>query len=61
MRLESPAPFKDKAQLHEIGSSEQRRRDEDDEGILPDRSIEATCQQQGSLQQQLRVVKETPP
>ena len=45
MRLKSPAPLKYKAQLHKIGGSEQRRRDEDDEGILPDRSIKATCQQ----------------
>ncbi len=38
-----PAPLQDKAQLHKIGGGEQGRCYEDDECILPDSAIEATC------------------
>ena len=39
----SPAPFQNKAQLHKIGGRKQGRCYEDDECVLPDSPIEATC------------------
>ena len=38
-----PAPLQDKAQLHKISGGRKGRRYQDDEGILPDRPIEAAC------------------
>lgn len=39
----SPAPFQNKAQLHKIGGRKQGRCYEDDECVLPDSPIKATC------------------